>query len=249
MNSMLSYQMFATRPTLSEPIDSIPFGGQIKGFPCTVYINNEFYGLFTFNTAKDSDMLLLSDEENQLAIQGFLNSRGAKFYENHVTVAVDGTTEDFEILFPEEIPNESQQADIDRLFTFVNSSTDEEFVRDFEMYYDLTSVIDWMLLIDFTAQTDMNGKNIIHVTYDRKKWFAVPYDQDNSYGVHFTGEIETDTDFNILDPSNNINKLFKRVLTHFSKEVVTRYDELVVANVLTTQNITTLYQTFIPKTT
>lgn len=245
MNSMLSYQMFATRKTLNEPIDSIPFGGQVKGFPCVVYINNEFYGLFTFNTAKDSSMLLLSDETNQLAIQGFLNSSGTKFYANHVTVAVDGTTEDFEILFPEKLPDESQQADIDRLFTFVNSSNDTDFIANFDSYYDLTSVIDWMLLIDATGQTDMNGKNIIHVTYDRKKWFAVPYDQDNSYGVHFTGEIETDTDFNILDPENDINKLFKRVLKNFPNKIIERYDLLVKKDILTVTNVHSLYRNFI----
>ena len=248
-NAELYKQIHDERPyttTNSEKFESMHNAGQVQGIPVVVYINNDFYGLFTMTTVKPDEKVF--DNKNGIAIQGNVASDGTKFKTNTPVVSFNPEpTDDFEILYAYTDDVSIVSKTVSELATFINSSSDEDFKTKIKEHIDLLSVIDWLLLVSVTNQTDMSSKNIIHVTYDNKKWYSLPYDHDNSFGVIFNGSKINDLTFNFLDSNTGWNRLHSRVAKLFKNEIIERYNELISKNIITTQNIQKIYNDYILK--
>ena len=125
---------------LSETISN----GLIDGFPVEIYANNEFLGLYTLNIPKDA-WLWSMDKKNS----------------NHIVI--EGTSYKDETLFKKTIDDfdssgwEIENGDetdegkkiitekMNRLIDFVQNSTDEEFVNNFEEYFDKDSALNYLI--------------------------------------------------------------------------------------------------------
>ena len=77
---------------------------------------------------------------------------------------------------------------LNRLIQFASYSSDEEFVKDFEKYFNKDSVLNYYCFMRFAHLIDNISKNMFLVTYDGEIWYLIPYDFDLSWGNMFTKE-------------------------------------------------------------
>lgn len=204
--------------------ESAPNNASIDGFPVDVYLNGEFLGLYTFNLPKTDWMLGLDDkDEKNLAFVGQTN-RDECFFRK----AADYYTWELEV--GEE--NAENLSKFNRLYYFVNNSSDVEFKMNFSNYFDLNAMLNYYVLVDTFMLEDNIGKNMILLTYDGMVWYPVLYDMDASFGVNPSGKFI----YEYQNVSFEKNLLLSRFENVFWNEICDRYKEL-RKDILTTQNI------------
>ena len=222
----------------------LPNNGLIDGYPVEIYSNDEFLGLYTWNIPK-SDWMWGMDEDNP----------------NNIALVGDDWTD--EVLFNKEITDldeakweveigEENQETIDkfnRVLNFVANSS-EEFKKDFELYINKDSALNYLIMVYAMHAGDNLGKNMGMITYDGKIWYPSLYDLDSTWGTWSDGEVYETYD---LTPDNagNQNKLLIRMIECFPNEVATRWFEL-REDILSKDNILEEFKNFmndIPKET
>ena len=201
--------------------------GFTDGFPVEIYENDKFLGLYTINLHKD--FLLNLDEKNKNNLQ--LLSRGL----NMTTFGKRDSKmwSNFEVEIGEE--NKENLAKLDRLISFINDSTPDEFVENFDKYFNMDSVLNYYCLMQFAQLTDNVVRNVMLVTYDGEIWYTIPYDLELSWGNHYIssttekqkGEIILqDFDNSRLSELINQSALWRRIQKFYPEEIKQRYAEL-----------------------
>ncbi len=215
-------------------LDNAPANGAIDGFPCEIYLNGEFLGLYTFNIPKDDWMFGMdSDNPDHIVICG----EGWELTNLFRAEPQDLT------MWAVEVGEESEETlnKVKRLFGFVLNSTDEEFKENIDEYLNLDALLNYYIISDMAYLYDNRGKNMLIATYDGKLWYPVLYDLDTSWGTNWQGD-------GLLDYANtplplSDNKLFGRLETCFSQELYDRYFEL-RKTILTKEHIMNMFQEF-----
>lgn len=192
-----------------------PHNGTIDGYPVEIYLNGEFLGIYTWNIPKD-DWMFSMDEDN----------------ENHIVFAAEqwnpsnkfqtkGNYNDWSIEVGR--GNAEDLKKLNRLINFVNTSSDEEFKRDFDQYLDFDSTINYFIVMQYAKLSDNVAKNMLLVTYDGKVWQPSLYDLDTSWGTSWNGKGTSD-----YTQINNVydSKLWKRMVELYPNEIAERYFEL-----------------------
>lgn len=205
-------------------LTNTPNNGLIDGFPVEVYLNNEFYGLYTLNIPKD-EWLYGMDNKNK----------------NHIIMVAEEYTQEtlFKNLAIGKWENELGDNSLEtqkkflRLSDFIINSTDEEFKKQFNQYLNLDSALNYYVLCNVLNIADNVAKNVIFVTYDGKVWYPTLYDLDTSFGTYYNGQNLYES--NYIVPLEN-NTFFYRFNQLFSKEIADRYFEL-RKNILSEENI------------
>ena len=195
--------------------ENTPNYGVIDGFPIEVYLNNEFYGLYTLNIPKDEWLYNMDDKnDNHIVMIGDQHLPTTEFrkkanftnWQCEVGVANDQTLEKF-----------------NRLVDFIKNSTDEEFKQSLDQYVNIDAAINYYIIIQVFYLSDNYGKNLVMATYDGKIWYPTLYDLDTSFGTLFNGRDEFPAD-SIVNIENNL--LFEKLNRNFSNEIAKRYFEL-----------------------
>lgn len=213
-----------------------PHNGTIDGFPIEIYINGEFLGLYTWNIPKDEWMYNMDKEnKNHIVIGGGKWTESTYMNEEIVTFDESG--------WDVEVGSENQYTinKFNRLINFVDNSSDEEFIRDFELYLDKDSSLNYVVLLQVMQAVDNNVKNSMFATYDGKVWYPTLYDLDTTFGTYYDGTL---MDSYEIDSVNKKQKLWNRILECFSNEVADRYFEL-RQDILTKENILKEFTNFI----
>jgi hypothetical protein len=70
-----------------------------------------------------------------------------------------------------------------RLPTASTLQTDVEKKEYLEQYFDIDSILDYIIVATATNETDGGSANWQWITYDGKKWFICNYDKDRSFGM------------------------------------------------------------------
>lgn len=119
---------------------------------------------------------------------------------------------------------------------FVMNSTDAEFKANLGNYFDVNSLIDYLLYGIVSTGLDAFGKNQIYFTYDGIKWIASMYDMDSTWGLWWNGSKFVGTDYaredfqDLKDEGNGVTKqgnlLYLRLQQLFIPQLKTRYAEL-----------------------
>ena len=203
--------------------------GLTDGFPIEIYANNEFLGLYTMNIHKD--YLFNMDEENENNIVIFANTPEPTAFKEPETE--EWNNYELEI-------GEKSQATLDKLnrvIDFINNSSDEEFVNNFEQYFNLDSVLNYYCFMKFAHLIDNITRNIFLVTYDGQIWYLIPYDFDQSWGNEFRDN-SVIADYASKHTTYYINKspLWKRFKVLFEDKIIERYKEL-REEILTKENV------------
>ncbi len=211
---------------------STPNYGETDGYPVEVYVNNDFFGLYTLNIPK-SDWMFSMEEENS---KNILFSSDA-WAESNLFMAKIGFDENWDF----EIGNDEGYAvaQLNKVMDFVINSSDEEFRKNLNAYFNLDSLLNYYVLVEFAELSDNFGKNILVGTYDGIRWFLALYDLDLSWGASWLG--------GTLDyqASSGIerNLLFKRLEENFPNELADRYFAL-RKTILTKENIMSKFRDF-----
>lgn len=214
VNANLGADIWGTNLTLPKQIIDEDNFGFIDGFPIILFVNNVLQGVYSFNLPR-SDF-----DKAKYAIIGDQYNDQTQFKQSGVKL----DTTDFESLYPEEVTEDEKTA-LDNLITWVSTSTDDDFVRDFGKHVDLNSAIDYFIFSNIIGDGDAWGKNQVLLSYDGQIWYWHPYDLDGSFGLNWTGNIAvTDGKTGTLFGSDHV--LFKRLTKLFLPQIKARYSEL-----------------------
>ncbi|MGN8166025.1 CotH kinase family protein [Lactiplantibacillus plantarum] len=215
VNANIGTDLWTTQKNMPDDLVETDDFGFIDGFPIKVFINNEFAGIYSFNTAKgdygkNAKAVISGETYSDPTAFSALPTGGVK---------LDGS--DFEMISPDNPTDEIKQA-VNSLITFVSTSSDEDFKTQLGTHIDLESLIDYLIFLNVIENSDAAGKNQTLITWDLQKWYFHPYDLDTTYGVDSNG--------NIADPSTGLfglnSHLFTRLNSLFANEIKSRYKEL-----------------------
>ena len=222
-------------------LNDLPNNGSIDGFPVEIYINNEFLGLYTWNIPKD-EWLWNMDEGNLNHIV-----LGGGWYTEYVNFKTqldgfDGTGWEIEV----GKPNKETVSNFNRLVRFINDSSDEEFVRDFEQYLSKDACLNYLVMVYLIEGIDNTGKNMMLASYDNGKiWYPCLYDLDSTWGTWTDGSLNES--YKIL-PEDEIadhstNNLILRMIKCMPNEISDRWFEL-RKDIFSKENILNEFNTF-----
>ena len=191
-----------------------PNNGAIDGFPLEVYVNGVFHGLYTFNLHKD---YMFDDGSGRDYI---LISTDGDFFFGYNNVVEDSNWSNFEVEVGEK--NEETLAKLNRLLTFINASSREEFTKNLENYFNLDSLLNYYCYIRYADLIDNVSNNLFFLTYDGKIWYTVFYDLDISYGYTWFGSNYVDDRRYYLQST----KLWRKLEWCYPDHIAVRYEEL-----------------------
>ena len=213
------YSASPSRPTNAE------FTADAKyyphGFPVEVYLNSEFYGLYTLRLKKARNNYALNNANTNHI---FLDSGT---YAAYLKEPFDAT--DWEIKSPKMsgyedlglIPpafTETVGASCTRLFEFTRTlSTSYPNHAD---YIVLPHWILWYLMCELTGDWDHSGNNYNIITWNNQQWSIIPYDLDWTLNW-FTNGFGNIQSTNLL--STDIWTTFRNVFTPEIKSLWTKY--------------------------
>ena len=227
----IAYDMVNSRPEsdFKTNLLNTPHNGSVDGFPIKVYVNGEFWGLYTWNIPKDTWTFNMDDKNpNHMVLCAEYNNNGNNTQNN--------TCEFRAIWRGESDPNwsievgtysEALKNSFNNAISHVMNSSDEDFKTNFSNYFDLYSILDYYCFSYLTAHIDGLGKNILMVTYDGVHWGACLYDMDSIYGANWNGQGFKNTNIKCPEEYQETNSLlWQRVVKSFPQELYNRYFEL-----------------------
>lgn len=227
----IAYDMVESRPSseFKTNLQTSPRNGVVDGFPCKLYINGEFWGLYTWNIPKDAWMFNMSnDNPNHMVLCAETNNNGDMnaIYSTQFRKpwsGVDGNEWSIEVgTLTDNLKNSFNNA-----INFVMTASDEEFKANISNYFDLYSLIDYYLFSYLTCHYDGLGKNMLMATYDGVHWGACLYDMDSIFGATYNGASFMAS--NIPCPSGyqeTNSLLWQRIEKCFINELKERYFKL-----------------------
>lgn len=237
------------------------------GFPCIVYLNGDFYGIYTFALKKHRDNYHMKKKEGKhIHLDGtnidFFNGkidwsgfevRNPKDSEMCCTILKEGTSEylpysegkellgdDAEHYNPENkahVLSNKVKRSIEKLSKRcqeVNAlSSNEEKKAYLEKYFDVDSILDYILVATAVHDTDGGYANYQWITYDGEKWFVCNYDKDRSFGNGTEYMEQAITTGSWIYQNVTIFKLFEDL---FSTELKEKWNGYVKKGIFTYDN-------------
>lgn len=229
----------------------------VDGFPCELYINGEFWGIYTWRLKKDKGVYMMK-KENHKHIMLDTDWVGGSFSSFPWTTTeirypkglknMDGTKYDGDN--PQEIQSSECKTNILAFFNalFVNPSTLTK--DDFEDVLNVQTMIDIICHHDFCCIWDSIVKNTLYGTWDGTHWSALPYDMDSCFGIF--GHDHTTWVPQIVQPTFNVFShqatqlpWFNRFVTLYANDIAARYAELRNKGIFTTKNVMDIMQSWI----
>lgn len=206
--------------TNSNNLVNLINGGAIDGFPVILSLNDEFYGLYTFNIPKDAWMFGMDRLLNNSC--GIITSENWSSLFDKLAIFND---EDYSIEYSANKDSALLKDSFNTLIQKVIDCTSKELYDDLcQNYIDIKSVIDYAILQLLITGSDCI-KNLIYGTYDGIKFFVSAYDMDTTYGNHWTGTQYYYDDYNDIKKWSTHN-LFKLMLLYDKEQFKNRYREL-----------------------
>ena len=227
----IAYDMVNSRPEsdFKTNLLNTPHNGSVDGFPIKVYVNGEFWGLYTWNIPKDAWMFNMDDKNpNHMVLCAEYNNNGNNTQNNTCEFrATWGGELDANWSIEVGTYSEALKNSFNNAISHVMNSSDEDFKANFSNYFDLYSMLDYYCFSYLTAHIDGLGKNMLMATYDGVHWGACLYDMDSIYGADYDGKSFKNTNIKCPEEYCETNSLlWKRVEKSFSQELYDRYFEL-----------------------
>lgn len=206
--------------------------GIVDGFPCRFYINGVFYGIGMFNSGKKRENYNL---DNNLAthIQIETGVRQMDFV-NMTLAAID-----YEYRSPKSSLVSQAETKINTFKAFA-ALPQAEFTAQFNSVMNRRNMIDYVIFLQAMFLPDNLGNNVMLTSWGQQFYF-MPYDLDNSFGLHWAGTSIWQPNQNAFTvrndiPQNTINFWLKCKVA-LSADLATRYQELKAKKILTVENI------------
>lgn len=233
----------------------------IDGFPVELYINDVYWGLYSWNIKKNRNNYLQkkSDVQHiQIEMAEFTNLNSN--FSWSTTEIRNPKSDSGNSSFPEGAePNPGEvKTSWTAFMTFMNSITTSTTKESIEAHLNVQSFIDSLLLADFACVWDSFTHNSLYTTWDGTIYSILMYDMDLTWGI----ENDLQTTYpqgnalvsatyrtfyrNTADtPSSRSNTMnlcvwFPKLLTIYATEINARYAEL-RKSVFTLQNVIRLF--------
>lgn len=219
--------------------------GHIDGFPIELYINNEYYGLYTWNLKihrdnycmdkSDRNHILLKAEEHN-NFYGFVSSNWEM-----KNPKIDGITGAGDI--PSDI-----RTTISRPLNWFNSvkNNPSSFKIAFGDYFDKEAMMDYYIILEAFYADDDVDKNLSMCTWDGKKWYFLWYDMDTILGLYWDGSKLLSSSGSVLtspEPGESGKRFWTMFYAAFKPEIVERWNYL-KTNALSYNNVISRYSDF-----
>lgn len=227
----IAYDMVNSRPESDFKTNLLnsPHNGSVDGFPVKVYVNGEFWGLYTWNIPKDAWMFNMDDSNpNHMVLCAEYNNNGNNASNNTCEFRAPWNGEpDTNWSIEVGTYSEALKNSFNNTISHVMNSSDEDFKANFSNYFDLYSMLDYYCFSYLTAHIDGLGKNMLMVTFDGIHWGACLYDMDSIYGANWNGQGFKNTNIRCPEEYQETNSLlWQRIEKSFSQELYDRYFEL-----------------------
>ena len=227
----IAYDMVNSRPEsdFKTSLLAAPRKGAVDGFPCIIYLNGEFWGLYTWNIPKDAWMFNMSDDNpNHMVLCAEYNNNGSMSVINTCQFrALWGGKGDTNWSIETGTYSEALKTSFNNAINFVMTASDEDFKANISNHFDLYSLLDYYCFSYLVYHYDGLGKNMLMATYDGVHWGACLYDMDSIYGAKFNGS--EFFEYNKKCPEEyqeNNSLLWQRIERCFAQELYDRYVEL-----------------------
>ena len=219
--------------------------GAVDGFPIALYINDKYWGLYTFNVPKDAWMAKMTNKWSHAIVS-------ATWTALDKTVRLDGTDMDIEFCGTKDTTwvFRSINALIDLLKANYTSAAD--FDNAVNGSLDIKSAIDYYVYSAAIGNTDGILRNYLLQTWDGKKWYIAAYDLDMTFGRTpdlpdwvspvYNGDNNRRGGTTLTNLAEG-NRLFHQLWKFHKEDIIARYKEL-VAGPLSSGAVSTLLTNF-----
>lgn len=210
-------------------------------FPCVVYLNNEFQGIFAWQLKKHRKNFDL-DKNNQRQVL-FGLTQACYFFKNDSIQwnAIEIKNPKVTDLESEEVLQ--QLVDYGAELRDIIQHQDSASIRiEINKRFDVKSIIDFIIHGLITANWDGFIKNVHFFTYDGVKWFITPYDLDGTFGNNWLNQYQFPADWSYLYSTYDMkeylwNEPYTWIKNYFFQELTDRYITMRYTGVLSEQNI------------
>lgn len=245
-----------------------------EGFPCAVYLNGEFYGLFAWQLKKHRDNYVMDKKTaSNIHLDGLL---GQSFFSGTIDwtafeirnpkdlICLDGTTK-YDGDNPTEIigsdsPNynpanskhvftaqvKAYIVALSNIYSQISvAATTEAKKAIIENAFDVDNIIDYQIFSDIIQNTDGFAKNWQWTTWDGVKWFVNAYDLDMAFGASFKGDSIHIPRTTMLGNANSYPS--KYIQDYYRTELEARYKDLRDSKVIDIKSIVSKLDSWVKK--
>lgn len=206
--------------------------------------NTKDMGIFNFNLDKNCENSLgfkIKDFPNAVSMEVTANSdtsAGAfmSYSGDDYAGELAYIQESFEVRYGDEDTegwgfmhvNNVEGTGIKHLIDWVDKSTDEQFVAEFEEHFHKDYTLRYFLLVMVLGMVDNLGKNMMLDSYDGKIWMPRFYDMDTICSYDNSGEIKFDVDIEMAQGywNTSSSRLWTRVRDLFHNELIAKYKDM-----------------------
>lgn len=151
--------------------------GAVDGFPIALYINDQYWGLYSFNIPKDDWMAKMPSEAGYAIVDAVWSPQGALQQETNFK-------DQMELQFCGTKDTKWAQDSINKLIDVAIAHYDkaEDFDKAAIPLIDFDSVYDYYIYSVLTGNVDGVYRNYLLQTFDGIKWYFASYDMDESFG-------------------------------------------------------------------
>ena len=151
--------------------------GAVDGFPIAVYINDQYWGLYSFNIPKDDWMAKMPSEAGYAIVDTVWTPQGALQKETNFK-------DNMELQFCGTKDTKWAQDSINQMIDAVMAHYDkaEDFDNAVSPLIDLDSAYDYYIYSVLINNDDGLFRNYLLQTFDGKKWYFAAYDLDETFG-------------------------------------------------------------------
>lgn len=151
--------------------------GAVDGFPIAVYINDQYWGLYSFNIPKDDWMAKMPSEAGYAIVDTVWTPQGALQKETNFK-------DNMELQFCGTKDTKWAQDSINQMIDAVMADYDkaEDFDNAVSPLIDLDSAYDYYIYSVLINNDDGLFRNYLLQTFDGKKWYFAAYDLDETFG-------------------------------------------------------------------
>ncbi len=151
--------------------------GAVDGFPIALYINDQYWGLYSFNIPKDDWMAKMPSEAGYAIVDTVWAPQGALQQETNFK-------DNMELQFCGSKDTKWAQDSINQMIDAVMAHYDkaEDFDNAVSPLIDLDSAYDYYIYSVLINNDDGLFRNYLLQTFDGKKWYFAAYDLDETFG-------------------------------------------------------------------
>lgn len=219
--------MVACREHVSPRIAALPTLGTVDGFPVDVYLNGEYFGLYTMNLHKDDDLYQMKDGEQAALVICNRQTTDESLFRGRALFASDYSS-DWEIEFCGTDDTAWARDSFNDLIDFIMQSSDTEFREQLAAHLDVDAAIDYLLFSYALGLPYSSAKDMVMLNYG-DVWIPSAYDMDGAFGLDAeAGAYISPEEFvprkeDGIWQSGTGSLLWDRLLNSFSEQLCARY--------------------------